>query len=314
MRDTPASRSSIRRPRKRTALALTLIATVTALVSLATPASATWSIVAVDTETGEVGVALASCVAANVLGDSDKVLVPAVLVPGRGAGIAQGTLNLEAPETMRILIEDGATPTQVVEALTAADFEEQPSIRQYGVVTLPTDDRPAEADSHTGESAGAFAVARPWDGGRAVVSVQGVLMADELVADEALLGFEAEWSNGSSLTDSLAAGLAAGSAIGGDRRCDEQTALFAHVAVAGPDEDGLQPEMLLTVTVDEGDGQNPVPLLIEALDQGRTGWIDQGANRPAGIPRLLVLGIGVVLAVAAFFVFRAGMGTPSARR
>ena len=265
---------------------------------------------AVDDETGEVGVALASCVTAGVLGEPDMVLVPAVLVPGRAAGISQGTLDLDAPEAMRNLLEEGVGPVEVVQALTAPDFDDQPELRQYGVVAIPEPGSPFETASHGGDGLGPDTGSAQGAG----VAVQGLFLTDSRVADRALDEFIDVRGDGGDLATALAAGLAAGSAAGGDRRCDDQTALFAHLAVATPDDDPLRPAVLLTVTVDEGDGRNPVPMLVEALDEGRRGWIDRGANRAVGIPRVAVLAVGAVLAIAAVTVLRIGMGTPSARR
>ena len=63
---------------------------------------------------------------------------------------------------------------------------------------------------------------------------------------------------GKPLADRLVTSLLAGSRAGGDSRCgEEQTALFAQVAVAG--RGGRRVES--TVRVDKGDGKNPVELL-----------------------------------------------------
>ncbi|MEL6983359.1 MAG: hypothetical protein AAFO29_13120, partial [Actinomycetota bacterium] len=107
-----------------------------------------------------------------------------------------------------------------------------------------------------------------------------------------------------------------GSEAGGDRRClEEQTALFAHLAVAELDDDPSTPSLVVTVLVDEGDGQNPVALLDTFLDEGRLGWIDVGlADDPIGLSRVLVLVVATLLAIAAYLVIRRGLGHTSARR
>ena len=142
----------------------------------------------------------------------------------------------------------------------------------------------------------------------------GSLLADEAVVDRAVDAFVAARRAGLSLDRSLTDALVAGSELGGDRRCGDQTALFAHLAVAEPDDDPERPSLLLTVTVDEGDGQNPVLLLDQALDEGRTGWIDAGLVEPAGVPRTAVVVVGVLLTIVALVVLRRGLGSPSARR
>ncbi len=148
------------------------------------------------------------------------------------------------------------------------------------------------------------------------MAVTGVLLDDQAAVDRAFEGYTEARSEGRSLDRALTDALLAGSEAGGDRRCpDDQTALFAHLAVAEPDDDPTRPSLLVTVTVDENDGQNPVALLDTFLDEGRIGWIDAGiGDDPVGLSRLLVLAVAVLMAVAAFVVLRRGLGQTSARR
>lgn len=288
---------------------LAALALVLAVLGPVDRASATWSIVAIDPATGLVGAAMASCVPASVLGDPDETLVPVVLVPGRAAAVAQGTIEPEAPVELRQLLVDGASPEQAIEELLAED--DQPSVRQYAVVVGATDDAPGGVATHSGDDA--EAVVRVVTGD--LVSVQGVLLGGPAVADDALAAYEAARAGGATLDRALADALLAGADAGGDRRCEpDQRALFAHLAVAEADDEPIRPSLLLTVTVDEEDGQNPVELLDAALEEGRTGWIDAGLRDPAGVPRNLVMVIGAALTVAAVLVLRRGMGRPSARR
>lgn len=290
-----------------------VVGSVLALVALfagAKPADATWSIVAVDPETGLVGAALASCVPAGVLGDADQALVPVVLVPGTAAATVQGTIDPEAPGRLRRFLEEGASADEAVLFITGDD--ESPGIRQYAVATVD-DAEPAPIATFTGTEVEREADADGRSGPDRVAAI-GVLLVDTAVIERATTAFVAARQAGRSLDRALADALVAGSEAGGDRRCGDQTALFAHVAVAEPDDDPLRPSLLLTVTVDEGDGQNPVLLLDRALDEGRTGWIDAGLVDPAGLPRTAVMIVGVLLAVAAALVLRLGLGSPPGRR
>jgi uncharacterized Ntn-hydrolase superfamily protein len=284
-----------------------VVAVVVAAVAVLGPAgaaSATWSIVAVDPETGQVGVAMASCVEAGILGEPDRALVPVVLVPGLAAAVTQATIEPTAPVELRRLLSDGATGPEAVALLLEED--ERPTIRQLAVVLL--DGAP---EVFTGEEVEAVSASVVVDG----ASAQGVLLTGTAVVDRAMAAFEASRGEGRSLARSLVDALVAGSAEGGDRRCGpDQTALFAHVAVAEPDDDPQRPSLLATVTVDEGDGQNPVALLDRALDEGQLGWTDAGLDDPVGVPRLAVMAVGAALAVAAALVLRRGLGSPAARR
>lgn len=281
-----------------------------AFLASATPASATWSIIAVDEETGRVGAVMASCIAAGVLGEPDQPLVPIVLVPGTAVAVTQGTINPDSPVGMRQVLNDGAAAREAIDALL--EIDEQSTARQFGVVVV--DSGPERPGVDVAAFTGQDTELERGDRTGGAVSVQGVLLADQAVLDNSLAAYDAARADGRTFEQALVAGLAAGSEAGGDRRCGDQTALFAHLVVAEPGDDPLSPSTLLTITVDEGDGQNPVTELVAALDAGRSGWVDIGLNDPITIPRVAVLAVGTLLAIAAFYTIRKGMGSPAARR
>lgn len=287
-------------------LLLTVLLTVFGLTNAA---GATWSIIAVDPETGRVGAAIASCVPSGLLGEPDSALVPVVLIPGRGVAVTQGSINPDSPGGLRQLLTDGFAPSEAIDELL--DIDDLATARQYGVVLLSPSESGEQATTFTGADTEAIAGGVNTD----TVAVQGLLLAERAMLDATLSAFEEAIANSRTLEQALLSGLAAGSALGGDRRCEpDQTALFAHLAVAGPEDDPVRPSVLLTVTVDEGDGQNPVPLLVEAFDDGQTGWVDAGLMEPTGIPRIAVGVVGAILAIAAFFTLKRGLGSPAARR
>lgn len=299
-----------------------MIAVVLAgVIGWSRPADATWSIVAVDPDTGLVGAAMASCISAGVLGDPGQALVPVVLVPGRAAAVTQGTIDPMAPPEMRAALTSGAGAEEMVAILSADD--DQLIVRQYGAAVIEDLESGREPDpvaAFSGEAVeGAVGIrtsATSGLSGRERVAVVGALLADDGAVDRVFESYEAARAAGRSLDRALADALLAGSEAGGDRRCpDDQTALFAHLAVAEADDDPALPSLVVTVLVDEGDGQNPVALLDTFLDEGRTGWIDVGlADDPIGLSRVLVLVVATLLAIAAFVVIRRGLGHTSARR
>lgn len=276
------------------------------LLFLATPAGATWSIVAVDPETGEVGAALASCVPAAILGEPSSTLVPIVLVPGLGAGVTQGEFNAAAPDRISELLRAGVEPGAVVADLTRPDFDAAASGRQHAVVT------PAAAAAYTGADLAPEALDRQ----RSNVSVQGNLLVSDDVVTATLEAFDDTRRTGASLSAALVAGLDAGAGHGGDRRCPDQTALFAQVAVARPGDDPQHPTTLITVTVDQGDGQNPVTLLADAMADGRSGLIEAGTGQ-SGLGRVVqiaALVAATAMAVGGVVLVRRGLGSTRARR
>jgi uncharacterized Ntn-hydrolase superfamily protein len=292
---------------------LLTVAVALMITFTATPASATWSVVAVDPETGEVGAAMASCASAGMLGEPDQVLVPVVLVPQRGVGLTQGLIDPAAPVGLRQLLGDGASPETIIAELLAID--EQPEARQFGIATLPETAAPGQTGPEAVAVTGSLVEGPAADGDGELFAAQGLLLASDDVIDSTVDAFVEARRSGTSLADALVAGLVAGAEAGGDKRCDaDQTALFAHLAVAAPGDDPLRPSTLITVTVDEGDGQNPVVLLDQALSDGGSGWVDAGLREPTGIPRAAVLAVAFMLSIAAVVVLRAGMGNTKARR
>ena len=178
-------------------------------------AEATWSIAAVDEETGEVGVAVASCVGFEV------TVVP-VLVPGVGVAASQADISGPSGERFVKAIAGGATAQEAVESVVEAD--EAPDDRQFGVVVI--------GDGGAGWTGlDTFDVALDRRGQNGAVSVQGNILVSEDVVSATISGFEAAEGD---LADRLVAGLVAGADAGGDSRCGEQTARSAALIVARP--------------------------------------------------------------------------------
>jgi uncharacterized Ntn-hydrolase superfamily protein len=182
------------------------------------PASATWSVVGVDPETGEVGVAVASCVGFEV------TVVP-VLVPGVGAGASQADISAPSGDSMAEALAAGSSAEEVIDAVVASDAA--PETRQFGVVVL--DDGGA---GWTGSDTLDVALDRRSEDG--TVAVQGNILVSQDVVDAAIAAFE---DTEGVLADRVLAGLVAGADQGGDSRCADQTATAAALLVARPDDE-----------------------------------------------------------------------------
>lgn len=260
---------------------------ITVLVG-AGAAGATWSIVGVDPATGEVGVAVASCVDIAAFADVDEPLPLVALSPGSGAGVSQALLNFEAPPEMARLLDEGASPGDVIAAVTNPAFDPEPQQRQHGVVTL---------DGATAAFTGSENFDTALDDQAPNVSAQGNLLVGDAVIDEAIAAFAADTTL--PLAERLVSALYAGSLEGGDARCGEQTALFASVVVATPTDDADEPTTLETITSPEG-STNPVVELAAAF-----GLVDQPSDDGGGAWFLVVIiGAAVVVAVLAFTLLR----------
>ena len=89
---------------------------------------ATFSIVAVDTTTGEVGSAGGSCIAGSII-ISD-------IHPGVGAIHTQSYYLQANQNYASSLMDQGYSPAEIIHLLQENDVQNNPSIRQYGIVDL----------------------------------------------------------------------------------------------------------------------------------------------------------------------------------
>ena len=89
---------------------------------------ATFSIVAVDTTTQEVGSAGGSCIAGSII-ISD-------IHPGMGAIHTQSYYLPANQNYASTLMDEGYSPLEIIQLLEENDVQNNPSIRQYGIVDL----------------------------------------------------------------------------------------------------------------------------------------------------------------------------------
>ena len=89
----------------------------------------TWSIVAVDPETGDVGVAVSSCV--TVFGDA-----VAALVPGKGAAATQAGFNIDNRNRVFEAINEGLTAEETSNTLHVVIIQplDGPLAHRHGLV------------------------------------------------------------------------------------------------------------------------------------------------------------------------------------
>lgn len=185
-------------------------AALVAAAGLAAPASGTWSIVLIDTRTGEVAVASATC-----LFNFDLQANTPVLIPGVGGATAQSSVDGDG--TNRVFIRDamlrGVPPAAILAGLSTRDSAHQ--TRQYGMA-----DTAGETLTFSGASASAWAGGRTGRiaqaGGDIVYAVQGNILTGAPVVD---LAVDAIVNTPGGLPEKLMAGMEAARAMGGDGRC-----------------------------------------------------------------------------------------------
>jgi uncharacterized Ntn-hydrolase superfamily protein len=167
---------------------------------------ATFSIVAFDPNTGELGIAVES-----------KFLGVGAVVPwakaGVGAVATQAYANTTYGPKGLELLEQGLSAQEVVDKLTADDPEAQR--RQVGIVD-------AQGRSATFTGAECFA----WAGGRAGqnYACQGNILVSQATVDAMASSFEANTSL--PLPERLVSALQAGQSAGGDSRGEQSAALL----------------------------------------------------------------------------------------
>jgi uncharacterized Ntn-hydrolase superfamily protein len=213
------------------------------------PANATWTIVAVDPVTREVGSAGASC--------TSFVMGVAEAIPGKGALVVQAQSSVAARERARAMLLEGHDARAIIAAIRDPAFK--PAAQQYGVVVLGDPGGKPTAAAFTG------ADTRPARGEYvgADFTVQGNILAADDVLAAAVEAFNG--ARGLALADRLLLALEAGSAKGGDSRCGAKTAQSAYLMVARPDNAMGMASSIFRVT-DLNDGRNPITLVRQEYD------------------------------------------------
>jgi hypothetical protein len=195
--------------------ALASLLLIASTLGLPLPVSATWSIVAVDRETGRVVVASATCVSQGALRNFPSQGlwdVQAIVVPGRGAAVAQAAVDRTRTNQSLIRqgLESGLDPDQIL-----AQLREDPALegRQFGMVDLM-----GRTATFSGARNGAasLAVEGAVRGTGIHVVIQGNILASDAVVLEAMGAFLATEG---SLEDRVMAAMEAADAAGGDVRC-----------------------------------------------------------------------------------------------
>ena len=172
---------------------------ITLLLVAALPASATFSIVAIDPETGEMGVAVAS-----------RYFAVGAVVPWAeadvGAVATQASVNVGYGPRALELLKQGLTAQQVMDRLFEEDTFGGKEGRQIAIV-----------DSHGNVAVVTGPTASDWRGHikGENYSVQGNILAGEEVVQAMAQAFE---NTTGELSERLYAALSAGDRAGGDRR------------------------------------------------------------------------------------------------
>jgi uncharacterized Ntn-hydrolase superfamily protein len=182
----------------------------------------TFSIVAVDTITGEIGSAGASCIGGSII-ISD-------ILPGRGAIHTQSYWNSTNQQNAHLRMEEGMSPQEIIDWLVENDVQNNPSIRQYGIVDVDPEGHPRSA---------AFTGNNCLDYKNHITGPNYAIQGNILLGQEILDSMESRFLNTEgSLPEKLMAALQGANVPGADSRCAVYglSSLSAFIRVAWPDD------------------------------------------------------------------------------
>jgi len=211
-------------------------------------AVATFSIVAVDPVTQEVGSAGASCIAGSII-ISD-------VHPGLGVIHTQAWWRAQNQNYARTLMNQDHSPEAIIDSLVANDAQGNPTIRQYGIVDLVGGGRSA---GHTGVNCNDYKNHNL----SPTYAIAGNILLGQQILDDMEQAF---LTTPGPLADKLMAALQGANVAGADTRClPNKPAISAFIRVARPDD--VVSSLFLDLNVnDTSSSQNPIDLLQDAYD------------------------------------------------
>ncbi len=213
------------------------------------PAFATWSVIAVDRNSGQVIIASATCVRQSRFPPRparDLMDIQAVLVPGVGVAACQAGVDNTRANQMLVYqeISKGTDPERIIELLREhEDAKDEPAMerRQFGIVDLQG--RSAGFSGSRNGSASLHVAGQVGDD--IFFQVQGNILFSDRVAEDAALAFTRATGT---LADRVMAAMEGADAAGGDRRCtceeepkpaapcSAKTSHVAYIAIANRDD------------------------------------------------------------------------------
>lgn len=234
----------------------------------------TYSIVAVDPETGEVGSAGASCVDLNQFFPNSPDDFIAVLHPGLGAINTQAAYNPANQNLASDRALQGDSAAQIIDYLLANDVESNSRIRQYGIALLNNGN--PDIAAHTGLNC--FDEKYHITG--ETYSIQGNILIDSNVLDSMEAAF---LRTEGPLSCKLMAALQGANRIGADSRCasNNTSSLFGYLEVAQPNDVFGVPSFLISVRTSNGDQIEPIDSL-QILFNAQDGC-DTTADNPSSV-------------------------------
>ena len=189
----------------------------------------TFSIVAIDSITKEVGSAGATCGDAVLWPGTRGAVLISDIIPGLGAIHTQSYWNEQNQDQAHEKLLEGYTAEEIISWLKYNDAENNASVRQYGAITLINDS--IKSDAYTGENC--------FDYKNHIIGDNYAIQGNILLGQSILDSMESRFLNTpGTLSEKLMASLQGAKVIGADTRCyDSQvSSLSAFLRVAKSDD------------------------------------------------------------------------------
>ena len=182
--------------------------------SLNSTAQDTFSIVAIDSVTGQIGSAGASCVGSSASYPHGAQILSDV-IPGVGVIHTQASWAALNQQHAHNWMMQGLSPQQIIDSLVAHDAVNNPSIRQYGIADY-NGGHPRSA-SYTGINCMDYKN----DTNHIYYSIQGNILMGQQILDSMLSRFQ---NTPGPLSDKLMSALQGAKIVGADTRCAPKNA------------------------------------------------------------------------------------------
>lgn len=223
----------------------------------------TFSIVAVDSTSGEIGSAGASCLDNIQFPGSNGAIIISNILPGRGAIHTQSYYTAGNQNTARTKMQQGLSPSEIIEWMKTHDSNFNPNGRQYGIVDFSPTGSPRSA-AFTGPNC------LDWKGHRTGpnYAIQGNILLGPQIIDSMEVRFLRATG---SLADRLMYSLQGANVVGADSRCTANgtSSLSAFVRVAKPGDPANNFHLNLNVPSLPA-GQEPIDSLQTLYNQWKT--------------------------------------------
>lgn len=242
----------------------TTILLVALLLSCICYAQDTFSIIAVDPDTGEVGSAGASCVTG--IGAQGIIDIITDIIPGKGGVNSQAFVCIPNTNLQNAIVrmQEGDSPSEIItwlmgnDACSSQNFD--PAFRQYGIADLDDNNNPRTA-GFSGVNTDDYKEDRQG----ANYSVQGNILLNQTVIDNMETNFT---TTDGTLADKLMAALQGANFAGADSRClaAGTSSTTAYLTVYAADDTPGNPTIRLNIG-EQASGVEPIDLLQEAYDE-----------------------------------------------